>query len=108
MSDRRGRVRSGAIPQMTTEADIENAFVAYASSRGCEALKLRIDGQNGWPDRTVISPGGVLFMEFKRPEGKLRPMQKVWRKMLREMGHEVWTPRSVEEAKTILDRFLGR
>lgn len=88
------------------EADIENAFTRYAESLGCLCLKLRIDGCNGWPDRTILTPKGVLFMEFKRPEGKLRPMQTVWRKVLEDLRYPIHTPRSFEKAKQILDEFL--
>lgn len=88
------------------EADIEGVFVKYAESVGCPALKLRIDGANGFPDRTILTPKGVLFFEFKTPKGKLRPMQKVWRKLLIDLGYQIHTPRSSAEAIELLDNFL--
>ena len=91
---------------MSNETDIESAFVEYAASKGCIAVKLRIDGQNGWPDRTVITPNGVLFLEFKLHNGRLRPMQKVWSKLLASVGHKVHVPRTIDEAKRILERVL--
>ena len=91
---------------MTLEADIEKEFVLYAAAKGCHAIKLRIDGQNGWPDRTVITPSGVLFMEFKTSAGKVRPMQSVWAKLLSSVGHQVHFPRSFQAAKEILDGVL--
>lgn len=91
---------------MTLEADIEKAFVEYAESRGCRALKLRIDGQNGFPDRTVITCNGVLFIEFKRPKGKLRAAQKLWRLTLESMGFNVLVPTKIGEAESFLAEYL--
>ena len=93
---------------MTSEADIENAFVAYAESRGCEALKLRVDGQNGFPDRTVLTPFGVIFIEFKRPKGRMSQAQWRWRKVLQALGFEVITTTSLRSAKKALEEFLRR
>jgi len=61
---------------MRTEADIEKAFCAWADRIGAECYKLRVDGVNGFPDRTFIWNGVVIFIEFKRYDGKLRPMQE--------------------------------
>lgn len=91
---------------MTLEADIENGFVAYAESLGCKALKLRIDGQNGWPDRTVLTPYGVLFFEFKQLKGRTRAMQRVWHKILRSFGFKVFLPRRKGEAEEVLREWL--
>lgn len=92
----------------TLESDIEGAFVTYAESLDCHAMKLRIDGMNGWPDRTVICPcGRIMFIEFKRPGGKVRPMQRVWAKILRNCGFLVITPNVIGEAESKLDQLLG-
>lgn len=92
----------------TLEAEIENAFVKYAESRGCYALKLRLDGRNGWPDRTVVGPEGlIMFVEFKRPGGKIRPMQRVWEKVLKSCGFIVLKPTSIGEAEAKLDELLA-
>jgi hypothetical protein len=91
------------------ESEIEGAFVKYAQARGCYALKLRLDGRNGWPDRTVIGPEGlVMFVEFKRPGSKLRPMQRVWVKVLESQGFVVIRPTRIGEAEAKLDELLGQ
>lgn len=91
---------------MMLEATIEDAFVSHAEAKGCQALKLRIDGQNGWPDRTVITSKGVLFFEFKQKRGRSRAMQRFWRKVLAGLGHTIHVPRAVGEAERILDEYL--
>lgn len=88
------------------EATIEQAFVTYCESLGYEALKLRIDGKNGWPDRTVFTQLGAIFFEFKTPSGRYRAMQKKRKLMLTELGYTVATPRRIGEAEAILDEFL--
>lgn len=91
-----------------SEAQIERAFVRYAESIGVLALKLRIDGMNGWPDRTIIHNGLLMFAEFKVPKGKLRPGQKTWIRLLRELGYKVITPRRIGEAEAELDKLIRR
>lgn len=88
------------------ETDIEDAFVAYAASLGLDALKLRIDGRNGWPDRTVFTPRGVLFFEFKQKKGRSRAMQRFWCKVLNRLGYQVHVPRQIGEAEKVLNEFL--
>ncbi len=88
-----------------TEATQENRFVRYAKGQGFECLKLRIDGQDGFPDRTILTPGGeVLFVEFKRTsKDKLRPQQRKWKKKLESLGFKVCVARSFEEAQDFLE-----
>lgn len=95
------------IPQIT-EAELELRFVTYAESVGCLALKLRIDGVNGFPDRTVIAPDGrIMFIEFKRKGGRLRPAQ------VKLLG-DLWNRNCVAvvcddlgQAENALDEFLS-
>ena len=72
---------------MTRECDIERKFVKYCKAKRWECLKLRIDGENGFPDRTIITPNGIYFIELKRPGGKLRARQRVWLDRLQPLGY---------------------
>jgi hypothetical protein len=89
-----------------TEAQIESAFVAFAQGAGLRALKLRIDGQNGWPDRTIFTWKGPVFFEFKTKTGKFSVIQKVWKTRLTNDGYSYFSPTSLEEAKAMLIEFL--
>ena len=94
---------------MKLEAKIEADFVKFAEGKGCLALKLRVDGVDGFPDRTVITPKGIFFVEFKRTsKDRLRPQQRRIRNTLAKLGYEVWTVHDVEAAKDILSRWLRR
>lgn len=96
---------TGTKPQL--EKKTEDAFVAYALSRGCEADKLRIDGEEGFPDRTVLTPVGTFFIEFKRTAtDKPSATQRKQIKKLRRLGYLVLVTHELQEAKDTLDRFL--
>jgi len=89
------------------EAKIEDAFCKYAKSKGCKPLKLRIDGENGFPDRTILLPNGrVLFIEFKIPGAEPDPLQAVWLATLRKMGFIADYATTPEYAKMLLDDHL--
>lgn len=93
---------------MAKEKTIEDAFVAFAERHGCQALKLRIHNQNGFPDRTVLCPDGmVFFIEFKTPEGSWRAGQIEWRKKLTALGFIVLEVRVAGEAERFLEELLG-
>jgi len=66
---------------------------------GTQILKLNVQGQRGWPDRLICLPKGVkLLIEFKRPGGTLRKLQKVRKRDLEKLDHDVWVCETVEEA----------
>lgn len=91
-----------------TEQQIENAFARYAVSRLCIAWKLRLVVGRGWPDRTVLCPGGrVLFFEFKKPGGRVSAPQRAAIRVLSQLGFTVHVCDELEDAKAKLDTFLG-
>ena len=54
---------------------------------GGECLKLKLDGRTGFPDRTILLPGcSPIFVEFKKPGGKLRAAQVKWKERLEELN----------------------
>lgn len=89
------------------EKDIENDFVEYALQRGCRAWKLFWLNRKGFPDRTVLMPGGrVIFMEFKRRGNRQSPHQDKVQQILEGLGFDWYTPYTFQEAKDILDAYL--
>jgi hypothetical protein len=48
----------------------------------------------GFPDLVLCGPGGVLFRELKRQDGKLRPEQQQWGDALLQAGADwrAWRP----------------
>lgn len=93
--------------EVVLEVDIENPFVKYAKSCGCWAVKLRIIGLKGFPDRTVLCKGGrVFFIEFKRKDKGLSPTQKPIRKTLIGLGFKYFVCDEIGQAEKHLDEFL--
>ena len=90
------------------EVSIEDGFCAYAKTQGCLPFKLIILNRRGWPDRSVLCPGGkVLFIEFKRDKNSKPSANQVGvRTKLEKLGftyHVCW---DLEDAKALLDDFL--
>ena len=89
------------------ERDAEDRFVTWIESLGFQAWKLRIDGRNGFPDRTVVTDRGTVFFEFKRPGEDLRPQQRNVVKTLQSLGRSVFVVESVREAKELFEGWYG-
>ena len=70
------------------EAAIERSVCQQAVHKfGVPNIKL---GQDGWPDRQFLIPGGQpFFIEFKAPGGKLSARQVARVKWLRSAGYQV-------------------
>lgn len=72
------------------ESRIERKRVRLMEAAGWLSLKLNVRGQTGWPDRLFLSPAGhILFVEFKRPGGRLSTRQSHIIKKLRDYGFQV-------------------
>jgi hypothetical protein len=62
-------------------------------------LKVKLDGQRGFPDRLIVLPGGrVAFVELKRPGGGVVSVQQtLWINILTTLGHKAIVSDSLEE-----------
>ena len=60
---------------------------------------VRGDGK-GWPDLTIVGPGGLLFRELKAGESPT-PEQRAWAVALAEAGQDVaiWRPRDLSTGR---------
>lgn len=95
------------------EKDIEKKLVSLVRKHGGRCEKLVNAGFSGFPDRTVLLPGGkVIFVETKRPRGgRYSALQNKWRDWLHELGFSYYRIKDVEQLKTfelILLDELGR
>lgn len=94
---------------MTTplERNIEKRFCDQAKRQGCLVYKFVSPNQRGVPDRLVVLPGGeTVYIEFKRPNGKLTELQEVQIGRLQEQGARVFVVYSHEDATTVLNELL--
>lgn len=89
------------------EEDIETSFVKHAKTKGCRAYKLIFLAGRGFPDRTILCPGGrVFFIEFKRKGKKLSPTQLPVKRTLESLGFEYYVCDTKGQAEQILNEFL--
>ena len=72
-----------------TERAIENKCRLMAKEAGRLCLKWTSPGNPGVPDRILIGGGSIWFVEFKRPGGRLSPLQRKMLKQLANLGANV-------------------
>lgn len=66
------------------------------------ALKFVSPGMSGVPDRLVLLPGGqLIFVEMKRPGGKLQPLQLKRKRDLEQLGFRVEVIDSEQQIKDL-------
>ena len=85
---------------MIFESDIEEKLVRGIEKRGGLCLKF---GMDGWPDRIVILPDTVVWVELKRPTGEVAKLQKWRAAQLKKLGQRVEIPKSKEDVQQFLD-----
>lgn len=83
---------------MRTEKDIEN----YLKRKCRLCLKFTSPGMVGVPDRIVVDPAGIFFVEVKAPGKKPRPSQLAVHRKLEKLGHKVWVVDSYESVDQAL------
>lgn len=93
---------------MVLEKHLEKKFKQLVESKGGLCLKLVVLSFIGWPDRTVLMPGGVVvFLEFKKPGGVLSKQQVYWLARLNGLGFTAGAVWSVEEALEVISTAQG-
>ena len=90
---------------MRDEAKIESYVCKYVESKfGVVGVKMLV---RGYPDRMFLIPGGgVLFIEFKTPYGRLGALQKYRHKELIKLGFKVEVHNDRDEAIASIKKCL--
>ena len=52
------------------EKDLEARCIKHVENLGGKCLKVKAEGQRGFPDRLIILDRFMGLVEFKRPDGK--------------------------------------
>ena len=81
------------------EKEIEGKLVALVKKYGGRCEKLVNVGFYGFPDRTILLPGGlVMFVETKRPKGgRYSALQDKWRDWLVSLGFQYYRIKDKEQ-----------
>ena len=88
------------------EKDIEAKVVKWAKAKGLLVRKMNGMGFAGWPDRLFVGDNGrCLWIEFKRPGGKLSVGQQAIIASLHERGHIVFVVDDVAVGIDIISAF---
>lgn len=89
---------------MESESDIERTACTAAARAGWSVVKV---GQHGWPDRLFFRHGVYVWVEFKRPGGRLSALQKRRIDRLRQSGERAIVVESADDFVPLLNRVAG-
>jgi len=86
------------------ETDVETFLDKQVERRGGFTVKLNPKGYKGIPDRLVVLPGRIIFVELKRPKGGvLARLQAWWLCRFTDLGHEAVCVKNRAEVLLLLD-----
>ena len=76
-----------------TEQQIQSKIIKKLEQEGYFVVKLIKTNKNGIPDLLAVKENDTMFVEVKRPDGKLSELQKIRIEELREKNIKVliWT-----------------
>lgn len=89
------------------ERDLEAYLVRKVEAAGGWCPKFVPLHLKGFPDRIVILPGRVAFVEVKRPGGVLSPCQKINLGRLRALNVPALVVHTKEEVDEALEGLKG-
>ena len=84
------------------EVEIERRHLEIARANGWFVEKIERTGRSGFPDRLYIKESRVVFVEWKRPGGRLSKQQVLRHAELQKSGAEIHTVYSLAEAELVL------
>ena len=87
------------------ESDIEKGLVREIRKMGGMAYKFVSPGNTGVPDRIVILPGVITFVELKTETGRLSANQIRQIGKLRNLGVEVKVIHGMKELEEFLNEI---
>lgn len=86
------------------EQMIEKKFMDAVKKMGGIAPKFVSPGLDGVPDRLVLLPmGRMVFVEFKAPGKKVRPLQIRRKKQLESLSFQIYCVDSIEQIGGVID-----
>ena len=85
------------------ETSLETKLRLLVQKMGGFCIKLNPQWNIGIPDRVIILPKRVIFVELKRPGSRrLSTTQKFWRDRLQLLGCEYWLCNSEQRIEEML------
>lgn len=84
------------------ESEVEKHLVKRAQELGGVVRKVAWVGRRGAPDRVVMLPGRLLWVELKRPGGKASPHQAREHLRMAKVGQVVHLIDSIDAVERLL------
>lgn len=93
--------------RVTKESTVERYLVQRVTQYGGMIRKVVFLGHRGAPDRVVIFPGVLVWVELKRATGVISAMQDREHARLRVMGQRVEMPRTKHEVDRLVEELYN-
>lgn len=87
------------------ESKVEGHLVKRAKALGGEVRKVQWIGRRGAPDRVVMLPDVLFWVETKAPDGVLEPHQAREHARMRRMGQVVHVAYTLEAVDALMDQY---
>lgn len=87
---------------MISEKDVECYFCTQIKKLKWLPFKFVSPGNAGVPDRLVVTPVRIVFVELKAPGKKTRPLQNVQIAKIGRLGHKV----EILDSRESVDNFI--
>lgn len=87
---------------MGAEKTVEYSIVGLAENQGWFCRKIVWPGHKGAPDHVFIKDGRTVWIEFKKPGGEARVLQKRKHEEMRRAGAEVHVVDTVAAGMRVL------
>ena len=81
-----------------SEQKIQTKIINRLTKEGWLCVKLIKTSKNGIPDVMALKDGNTMFIEVKKPNGRLSELQKIRIKQLQDLGFncKIWTDYDVD------------
>ncbi|WP_030894260.1 VRR-NUC domain-containing protein [Streptomyces sp. NRRL F-5053] len=90
------------------ESTVEHYLLTQCRQNGFLCLKFVSPGRIGVPDRIIVSPvAGTVFVEVKRPGGRVRKSQQLMHAKMRRCGADVRVIDSTVKVDTLIAHLLA-
>ena len=93
---------------MFLESEIEKKMKEKILKKGGLFFKFVSPGNDGVPDRIVITPKGrIIFVEMKEDKGRLSPIQKYQIERIRKCGCDCRVIKGRKESEEFIDEIFS-
>lgn len=90
-----------------SEHNIEQYLIKRCKQLHFFCAKFTSPGLDGVPDRIIITPKGVYFIELKRSKQKPRALQKAVMRKMEQSGANVFCCDSIEQVDQLLNTIIN-